>query len=62
MSDHIEAVIGKVKKTLTGWDISLMPDNTTWLSMRRNETTLGKPMPGDIVKIRVPRIVAHRRA
>jgi len=56
----IEAVVGKVTPKPDGsWDIALMPDCTTWLSIHENEVEC-EPQPGDIVTIQPPYVLAHQ--
>jgi hypothetical protein len=62
MYEDIIGVIGKVKATPSGWNIALMPDCTTWLTLHKSETKIGEPRPGDTVRIQVPRILDHCRA
>ena len=57
--DFIEAVVSKVSSTADGWDVELAPGDT-WLSLDKDDA-LGEPEVGDIVTVRVPRIVALKK-
>lgn len=59
----ITAVIGQVidDPAEPGWIIALGPDLATTLSMAPEEATAGVPQVGDLLVIRCPEILSHRR-
>lgn len=59
----ITAVIGQVMDNPgeAGWIIALGPDLRTTLSMTPEEATAGDPQVGDLLVIRCPEILVHRR-
>jgi len=56
----IKAVIGKIKKCgEVKYDISFLPDNTTWITIDSRE--FGVPREGDVVEVEPPKVVGLTR-
>lgn len=59
-NEYMDAVIGTVSETENGWNVSLLPDGTTWLSIQKEEHSQ-IPEVGDIITIRKPRVVEIKK-
>ena len=57
MNEIVYAAIGRVSENGENWDIGLMPNSSTWLTLHRSTTHGMVPKVGDVVGIEVPRVV-----